>query len=280
MSPLDTEIRHTLVEHAADLNDTPDFWVGIEHRAQVIHRRRVATGGVAGAAVVAAVVVVSVGAMTGTQADRIQVLRHPQPSPTAREQSSPAGTLPDGHVPVTEWQTVGVDPTWVRWDAVLASMPGQMPSGFVPLGTPHVVGSGDTDGGAIAVFVVSAGDNLVAAAVLRRAPGVAVAVHDIPADGDVPYVGVVVETTGSGGSVDDGVVVGAPSTGQIEFRLPGEREFHAVEGGTDPRWAAVTLGHVTPGNPVAQVRVFDGDGNTDQSRDTGPIEVGLTFPDV
>ena len=279
MSPLDTELRHTLVEHAADMNDTPDFWVGIEHRAQVIHRRRVATGGVAGAAVVAAVVVVSVGAMTGTQADRIRVLV-PPPSTTARAQSTPNGTLPDGHVPVTEWQPVGTDPTWVRWDAVLASMPDQMPSGFAPLGTPHVVGSGDTDGGAIAVFVVSAGDNLVAAAVLRKAPGVAVAVHDIPADGDVPFVGVVVEATSSSGAVDDGVVVGAPSTGQIEFRLPGQQDFRAVEGGADPRWAAVTLGHVTPGNSVAQVRVLDGDGNTDHPRYTGPIEVGVTFPDV
>src|SRR6476646_2530249 len=142
MSPLDTELRHTLAEHAADTTDTRDLWVRVEHRAQVIHRRRVATGGVAGAAVVAAVVVVSVGAMSGSsQGDRVVPIHQPEPSSSTQSSPTMPGTLPNGHVPVTAWQAVGADPTWVRWDAVLMSMPSQMPSGFAPLGTPHVIGS-------------------------------------------------------------------------------------------------------------------------------------------
>lgn len=274
MSPLDTELRRTLAEHAAYMDGAADLWLGVEHRAQVMHRRRLAAGGMTGAAVVAAVVVVSFGVATGTQADRV-VPTTPQPSGSTITTSLPAGS-----VPVMSWPAVGADPTWVHWDAVLASMPEQMPPGFAPLGTPHVIASGETDDGAAAIFVLSAGSNLVAAAVLRTAPGVATAVHDIPADGDVPFIGVILPTGDSSAPVDDGVVVGAPSTGQIEFRLPGQQDFHAVEGGADPRWAAVTLGRVTPGTPVAQVRVLDGDGNTDRPVYSGPIEVGVTFPDI
>jgi len=275
MSPLDTELRHTLAERAADVDGGTDLWVRVEQRARVLHRRRVAAGGAAGAVVVAAVVVVGVGVAGGNQADRV-VPSHPGPLPSTTTAQTPTA----GRDSVAAWPAVGADPTWVKWDAVVQSMPAQMPSGFAPLGTPHVIGSGDADGGPVAVFVIPVGDHLVAGAVLRSAPDVAVAVHDIPTDGDVPYVGVVVHVQASGGQVDDGVVVGAPTTGQIEFRLPGESAFHPVEGGADPRWAAVTLGHVTPGEPVAQVRVLDGDGNMDRGSNTGPIQVGLTFPDV
>ena len=282
MSPLDNELRRTLTQHASDVDATSDLWAGVEHRARVIHRRRVAFGGVTGAAVVAAVVVVGVNVTGGSNAAKLVPIE-PGPSNSAAPSPSPVVTAtssPLARMPVTEWPRVGADATWVNWDAVLASMPAQMPSGFEPLGEPAVIGSGDTDGGAVAVFVVKAGGHLVAGAVLRSKPDEAIAVHDIATDGDVPYVGVVVRVSASGGAVDDGIVVGAPTTGQIEFKLPGESSFHAVEGGADPRWAAVTLGQVRPGEPVAQVRVLDGDGNLDKSRYTGPIQQGITFPDV
>jgi hypothetical protein len=178
------------------------------------------------------------------------------------------------------WPRVGNEPSWVRWDAVIRSLPPQIPAGFAPLGDPQVVGSGDTDGGPVAVFVVPAGGHLVAGAVLKSDPGTAVAVHDIATDGDVPYVGVVVHVAAAGGAVDDGVVVGAPTTGQILFKLPGQAEFHPTESAGDPRWATVTLGQVTAGQPVAQVQVLDGDGNTDRPSYTGPIQAGVTFPDL
>lgn len=281
MSPLDNELRRTLTQHATDVDPISDLWAGVEQRARMVHRRRIAIGGATGAAVVAVVAVVAVGASGGNQADKLVPL-NPGPSASASVSPSPVAspTLAGARAPVTGWPRVGADPTWVNWDAVLQSMPAQMPSDFAPLGSPHVVGSGDTDGGAVAVFVVSAGNHLVAGAVLKSAPGEAVAVHDIAPDGDVPYIGVVVHVPASGGTVDDGVVVAAPSTGQIEFKLPDETSFHAVESGADPRWATVTLGRVQPGQPVAQVRVLDGDGNIDQPLYVGPIQQGLTFPDV
>jgi hypothetical protein len=279
MSPLDSELRRTLTQHASDVDTTSDLWLQVEHRARALHRRRIALAGASGAGVVAAVVVLGLTMTGGSQADRV-VLVNPGPSDSALTSPSPAvsPTAPGGGLPVTEWPRVGPGPTWVHWDAVLQSMPDQMPSGFAPLGAPAAIGSGDTDGGAVAVFVVKAGSHLVAGAVLRSAPDEAVAVHDIASDGDVPYVGVVVHVPASGGGVDDGIVVGAPDTGQIEFKLPQEPDFHAVEGGTDPRWAAVTLGQVRAGQPVAQVRVLDGDGNADHAVYTGPIQVGITFP--
>lgn len=290
MSPLDNELRQTLMRHASDVEDTSGLWASVEHRARVIHRRRVAFGGVTGAAVVAAVVVVGVNVTGGSDAARLTTIdpgpsssapSSPAPSSTASPSPRVTATLPPvGRTPVTEWPRVGPDATWVNWAAVLASMPAQMPSGFEPLGEPAIIGSGDTDGGAVAVFVVKAGAHLVAGAVLRSRPDEAIAVHDIAADGDVPYVGVVVHVPAPGGAVDDGIVVGAPSTGQIEFKLPSEPSFHPVEGGTDPRWAAVTLGQVHAGDPVAQVRVLDGNGNIDSPRYTGPIQAGVTFPDV
>jgi hypothetical protein len=155
-----------------------------------------------------------------------------------------------------------------------------MPSDFAPLGAPKAIASGDTDGGAVTVFVVKAGDHLVAGAVLRSAPDEAVAVHDIATDGDVPFVGVVVHVSTTGGHVDDGIVVAGPATGQIEFKLPDEPSFHAVEGSSEPRWVTVTLGHVQPGQPVAQVRVLGGDGNTDEPLYSGPIQAALTLPDL
>lgn len=279
MSPLDNELRQTLTRHASDVDATSDLWTSVEHRARVIHRRRVAFGGVTGAAVVAAVVVVGVNVTGASNADKL-VSVTPGPSNSVSPSAVASPTLGGIAVPVTEWPRVGGDATWVNWDAVIASMPAQMPSGFTPLGQPTVIGSGDTDGGAVAVFVIQAGGHLVAGAVLRSKPDEAVAVHDIADDGDVPCVGVVVHVSAPGGAVDDGVVVGAPTTGQIEFKLPGEPSFHAVEGGTDPRWAAVTLGPVQAGEPVAQVRVLDGDGNVDKPRYTGPIQAGVTFPDV
>lgn len=289
MSPLDNELRRTLTQHASDIDPTPELWANVERQARALHRRRVAIGGVTGAAVVAAVVVVGVGVSGGNQADKL-VPVNPGPSNSASSSPSPVASpapsnanpplLPNGHVPVDAWPRVGANATWVQWDLVLQSMPDQMPSDFAPLGQPRVIGSGDSDGGPVAVFVVKAGDHLVAGAVLRSAPDEAVAVHDIASDGDVPYVGVVVRVRASGGPVDDGIVVGAPTTGQIEFKLPGEPTFHVVENGTDPRWATVTLGHVQPGQPVAQVRVLDGDGNIDSPSSSGPIQQGLTFPDV
>lgn len=289
MSPLDSELRRTLAQHASDVDAGADLWVQVEHRARVIHRRRMAFGGATGAAVVAAVVVVGANMTGGSNAARLVPL-DPSPSNAAVAPPSPTSSpsvsnanppqLPNGRVPVTAWPRVGTDPTWVQWDAVLQSMPAQMPSGFAPLGSPHVVGTGDTDGGPVAVFVVNAGNHLVAGAVLKSLPGAAVAVHDIPWDGDVAYVGVVVRVPSPGGEIDDGVVVGAPTTGQIEFKLPGQAGFHAVEGGTDPRWATVTLGTVQPGEPVAQVRVLDGNGDIDSPSGTGPIQQGVTFPDV
>jgi len=283
MSPLDNELRRTLTQHASDVDAMPDLWTSVEHRARGIHRRRVAFGGVSGAVVVAAVVVVGVNVGGGSNAAKLVPL-DPEPSNSAQPSVSPSPvaspTLGGVAVSVTEWPRVGSDPTWVNWHAVLASMPAQMPSDFTPLGEPAVIGSGDTDGGQVAVFVVKAGDHLVAGAVLKSTPDEAVAVHDIATDGDVPYVGVVVRVSAPGGPVDDGIVVGAPTTGQIEFKLPGESNFHAVESGPDPRWATVTLGKVQPGEPVAQVRVLDGDGNLDSPRYTGPIQQGLTIPDV
>jgi hypothetical protein len=281
MSPIDTELRRTLTQRASEVQVAEDLWLGVEQRARALHRRRVAFGGVTGAAVVTAVVLIGVNVTGGGQADK-PVPLNPRPSSSAASTPSPSAspTMGGSRMAVTEWPLVGADPTWVKWDVVLRSMPAQMPSDFAPLGAPHIVGSGDTDGGAVAVFVVRAGAHLVAGAVLESAPGKAVAVHDIASDGDVPYVGVVVHVPAPGASVDDGVVVGAPTTGQIEFKLPGESTFHAVEGGTDPRWAAVTLGQVRPGDPAAQVRVLDGDGNVDRPRGTGPIEAALTFPDV
>lgn len=281
MSPLDNELRHTLSEHATDVDDSPDLWVRVEHRAQVMHRRRLAAGGVVGTAVLAAIVVVGVNITSGNQADRL-VPATPTPSSSMQPSPSatPVPTLPGGHVPVTAWPTVGSDPGWVQWNAVVRSLPAQMPQGFAPLGGPVVIGSGDTDGGPVAVFVIPAGHHLVAGAVLRSAPDVAVGVHDIPTDGDVPYVGVVVQVSAPGGTVDDGVVVGAPTTGQIEFKLPDEPDFHSVDSGSDPRWATVTLGRVQPGQPVAQVRVLDGDGNLESPSAVGPIQAALTFPDV
>lgn len=281
MSPLDNELRRTLTQHAADVDGAADLWERVEHRARVMHRRRVAAAGAVSAAVVAAVVGVGINVAGGDRADRVVPLT---PPPSATTQPSPSSTTapgqPGGRVPVTRWPAVGQDPAWVQWDAVLASMPAQMPSDFAPLGVPHVIGSGDTDGGSVAVFVVPAGGHLVAGAVLQSAPDVAVAVHDLPTDGDVPYVGVVVRVTTSGGAVDDGVVVAAPTTEGIEFKLPGESAFHPVESGTDPRWATVTLGQVTPGAPVAQVRVVNGAGNAGRTSNSGPIQAGLTFPDV
>lgn len=290
MSPLDNELRRTLTQHASDVDAGSDLWTQVEHRARVLHRRRLALGSVTGAAVVAAVVVVvGVSVTGGTNADKL-VPVNPGPSNSASASPSPAVSpklsnaipplLPNGHVPVFAWPRVGAHPRWLHWDAVLQSMKPQMPADFAPLVAPYVIGSGDTDGGAVAVFVVRAGDHLVAGAVLESAPGEAVAVHDIAADGDVPFVGVVVHVEAAGGAVDDGIVVGAPTIGQIEFKLPGETDFHAVEGGADPRWATVTLGHVQPGEPVAQVRVLDGDGNLDRPLGSGPIQQGLTFPDV
>ena len=281
MSPIDNELRRTLTQHASEVDAGSDLWVQVEHRARVIHRRRMAFGGMTGAAVVAAVVVVGVNMTGGSDAVKIQPL-DPGPSNSAASSPSPVPTATLGRVPVpvTEWPQVGTDPTWVKWDAVLQSLPAQMPADFTPLSQPTAIASGDTDGGPAAVFVVKAGDHLVAGAVLKSAAGEAVAVHDIATDGNVPYVGVVVHVSAPGGAVDDGLVVGAPTTGQIEFKLPGETSFHAVDGGTDPRWAAVTLGRVRPGDPVAQVRVLDGDGNMDRPAGTGPIQAGLTFPDV
>jgi hypothetical protein len=282
MSPLDNELRRTLTQHASDVDATSDLWVQVEHRARVLHRRRVALAGVSGAGVVAAVVVVGLTVAGGSQADRVIVPLNPGPSDSAMVSPSPtvSPTALGGRVPVTEWPRVGANATWVHWDAVLQSMPAQMPSAFTPLREPTIIGSGDTDGGPVAVFVVKAGGHLVAGAVLRSAPDEAVAVHDIATDGDVSYVGVVVPLDGGGGSVDDGVVVGAPTTGQILFKLPGDSDFHTVEGGADPRWAAVTLGHVQAGQPTAQVQVLDGNGDIDNSAYTGPIQVGVTFPDV
>lgn len=288
MSPLDNELRRTLTQHASDVDATSDLWTSVEHRARVIHRRRVAVGGVSGAVVVAAVVVVGVNVTGGSNAAKLVPLdtgpsssASPSPSPSVSPSPVASPTIGPVAVPVSQWPPAGETPTWVNWDGVLQSLPAQMPTDFTPLGEPTAIGSGDTDGGPVAVFVVKAGDHLVAGAVLKSAPGEAVAVHDIATDGDVPYVGVVVHVRAPGGGVDDGVVVGGPTTGQIEFKLPGESSFHAVEGGgADPRWATVTLGQVQPGEPVAQVRVLDGDGNLDQPRYAGPIQAGLTFPDV
>jgi hypothetical protein len=280
MSPLDNELRQTLAQHAADVDSTNDLLTGVESRARSMRRRRLSAAGVSGVAVIAAVVTVGVTVIGGNGADRVHVRIGTTPSSSASNQPSPSPTALPGSAGAMGWPLVGADPTWVQWDAVVRSLAPQLPTGFGPIGVPHAIGAGDTDGGLVAVFVVPAGDHLVAGAVLRTAPGAAVAVHDVAPDGDVPYVGVVVRVQGGGGSVDDGVVVGAPTTGQILFKLPGESAFRPVDGGADPRWATVTLGHVSAGQPVAQVRVLDGDGKTDSSTFTGPIGSGLTFPDV
>jgi hypothetical protein len=280
MSPLDNELRQTLAQHATDVDGTTDLLTRVEGRARSMRRRRLSVAGAGGVVAIAVVVTVGFTITGGSSADRVSVpLDTPSPS-TPTNHSSPSPTPLPGSSGVLAWPLVGEPPDWVRWDAVVHSLAPQLPTGFGPIGQPLTIGEGDTDGGPVVVFVVPVGDHLVAGAVLRTAPGAAVAVHDIASDGDVPYVGVVVHVQSSAGSVDDGVVVAAPTTGQILFKLPGESGFRPVEGGADPRWAAVTLGHVSGGQPVAQVRVLDGDGNTDLSTYTGPIEVGLTFPDV
>src|SRR3954447_13180520 len=144
MSPLDNELRRTLTQHASDVDATSDLWVQVEHRARVLHRRRVALAGVSGAGVVAAVVVVGLTVAGGSQADRVVVPLNPGPSDSATASPSPAvsPTLEGGRVPVTEWPRVGASATWVQWNAVLQSMPAQMPSDFAPLGEPAIIGSG------------------------------------------------------------------------------------------------------------------------------------------
>ena len=279
MSPLDDELRRTLTMHASDVEDSADFLTKVEHRARTIHRRRLAAGGFGGAAVVVAAVFVSLAvADNGGGNHALVPVTPPSGGPSAS--ASPTGaTAVQGADSVMHWPRVGAQPTWVRWDAVLGSLPRQMPADFAPIGAPSVVGTVDTDGGAVTVFVVPTGDHLVAAAVLRSDPQVAVAVHDIARDGAVPLVGVVVRVPTPSGPVDDGVVFAAPTTGQILFKLPGQAQFEPVEG-DDPRSAAVTLGHVTPGDAVAQVEVFDGNGDLDHPAYRGPIQVGFTFPDV
>lgn len=281
MSPLDNELRQTLAERASDIDDVNDLLSQVESRAQAIHRRRVGAAGLGGTAAVAAVVVLGVALTGGAGTDRVRVPQTPQASESSGPSSPSPTPLPSsgsGHIVAMAWPRVGPNPTWVRWDAVVHSLPSQVPAGFGAVGGPSVLGSGETDGGPVAVFVVPVGDHLVAGAVLESDPGTAVAVHDIAPDGDVPFVGVVVHVQASGGAVDDGVVVGAPTTGQILFKLPEQPTFVSTESTGDPRWSTVTLGQVTPGQPVAQVELLDGNGDTGRPIYSGPIQVGLTFP--
>ncbi|MDQ1695235.1 MAG: hypothetical protein QOJ03_588, partial [Frankiaceae bacterium] len=272
MSPIDDELRTTLRTRALDIVDGTDPLTGVERRARVIQRRRIAVGTTGGLTFVAVAVVGGL-ALTGASTDRLQappLAQHtadpsssPSPSTSTSPVPSPTPTLLPASAGALGWRSAGSGTDdWVRWSAVRASVAEQVPADFLPIGTPHVVGTGDTDGGAVVVFVVPAGAHLVAGAVRKDAAGEATAVHDIADDGDVPYVGVVVRVQSSSGPVDDGLVVGAPTTGQILFKLPGQPDFVPAEG-ADARWATVTLGLVQPGQPAAQVQVLDGDGNTD-----------------
>ena len=283
MSPLDVHLRETLDREADDAPQPSDMFVGVERRARSIHRRRMTWAAGSTAAVVASVAVAGSLTLGGGQSTLRTPIAHdgsPSSSPSAIQSGVPTPAPATAHASAMTWPVAGTGTAdWVHWSAVLTSVESQVPAGFTPVGEPHVVGVGDTDGGAVVVFVMPAGDHLVAGAVLSTAPGQALAVHDIATDGDVPYVGVVVRVQSSSGPVDDGVVVGAPSMDEISFRLPGQPAFVRAEGGSDRRWATVTLGRVEAGAPVAQVRVQGsaGDGHT---RYEGPVEVGVTFPDV
>lgn len=289
MSPLDTHLHDTLAQHAADVEAPADLLRRVERRAQTMHRRRVALA-TTGTAAVTALAIVGGLTLTGDQThDAVKVpIANPGGTPSAALPTLPPSPTPtatpgssSGQTPVTSWPMAGSIATgWVTWGAVVRSLRTQVPADFLPLGDPRAIGATDTDGGEVVVFTVpAAGDRLVAAAVLQSAPGTAVGAHDIASDGNVPWVGVIVPVQTTSGTVDNGIVVGPPTTGQILFKLPGESKFRPVEG-TDPRIAAVTLPHVEPGQPVAQVRVLSGDGIDDSSAYSGPIQQGVTFPDV
>ncbi|HEU5035067.1 MAG TPA: hypothetical protein VFT62_09970 [Mycobacteriales bacterium] len=293
MSPLDSHLHDTLTQHAADVGAPVDLFGAVERRARTLRRRRVAVA-TAGTAAVAAVAVV--GGLTLTGGGDNDTLRAPiahagsgtpsatSPSPAASASATPSPVTTATGQPAAStnypmsWPRVpDAAVAWVDWPAVQRSMAGQLPAGFDPPQHLRPLAVFDTDAGAATVFVAASGGRTVAGAVLQAAPTAAVAVHDI--DAAAAQVSAIVRVAASGGAVDDGLVVAAPTAGQILVQQPGQTTYSPVPG-SNARTATITLGRVVPGQPVAQIKVLDGNGDTDKPLYQGPIGVGYTFPDV
>lgn len=285
MSPLDTHLRDTLAEHAGDVEAPRDLFGLVERRARALHRRRVAlaTTGTAAVAALAVVGGLTLTGGSGTDTVRAPITHGGSPittGPTPLSSPSPATTATGTPASATaypmSWPEVPkATVSWVQWPAVQASIAKQLPPSFDPPQRLRPLAVLDTDGGPAVLLVAASGGRTIAAAVLQSDPATAVAVHDTDSTAQVSAV---VRVRTGNGTVDDGLVVAAPGAGRILFLLPGQTNYG---GHSDPdqRWATITLGHVVPGQPVAQMRILDGDGKQTALYD-GPIGVGVTFPDI
>lgn len=290
MSPLDKELHDALVRHADDVPAQADLFADVERRARGIRRRRTAAV-VGGAAVlVAAVAVVVPTVLDSSRHDdgraRFAVSGSASPSATPSP-SSPVVTPTDVMSWPTVGETAGGDSRWhtLSIQALNARAAQVWPGATVDRLTPlwrgvdkqnHevVLVVGHVAGTAQAHYVAGAwvdnGDNsetFTALHDIERDPGAVSAWIDGPG----PDPGTV-------------IVVGAPGTGQISYRVPGGvwQPVEHVDGAKfGERWAAFPRALVpTPGQVVDQVQVLDGNGDLGHPLYQGAIGRGITFPDV
>jgi hypothetical protein len=261
MSPIDSHLRDALTRHAAEAPTEADWFNAVERRAHAMRRRRIAVVSSAAAVVLAGGVVGGL-ALTGDGQDRVVVPPlNPGNSSTPTPSHNP-GDLSDDQPPhVLTWPYRSGDGA-AALDPAGAVHP--LWGGKLPTGTTVVIGQ----------YVDDAGDVRARAWIDEQG------VDPYTVDGAVIHPATTSEVSFvlPGEAYPYVLVIGAPTTGQVEYAADGTsyEPMETVEG-----WALFQRTGPGPGSTDGdRIRVLDGNGDLDHPLYEGPIDTGPSEPDV
>jgi hypothetical protein len=256
MSPIDNHLREALTRHAADAPAEADWFTAVEVRARAMHRRRIALVSGASAVVLAGAVVGGLAIASGDQ-DRVVVPPLDNSSPSASPTPSPSESVQ--HRDVLGWPTRSGPGT-----ATLDFADDVLWGGELPDGTFVVVSQVVDDAGNVRAraSITEAGIDRYSIDGAALKPEVTNEVSFVLPGGAYPWV----------------LVIGAPTTGQIEYAADGT-SYEPVD--TVDGWALFPRTGPGPGSTDGdRIRVLDGDGDLDHPLYEGPIDTGPSEPDV
>lgn len=261
MSPIDNHLRESLSRHAAEAPAESDWFTTIERRAQTMRRRRMAW--ISGAtSVVLAGGVIGGLAVAGGDRDTVKVPigngNSETPSPSATPSGFPGDLSNDMPPPANgylDWpyrEGPGVAAAELAYLDERSLWGGRVGDAIV------VIGQKVDDAGVVRANAwISENRETYQIAGARMKPERTNEVSFVLPGEAYPWV----------------LVIGAPTTGQIEYAADGST-YEPVE--TVEGWALFKR----TGNEDDRIRVLDGDGDLDRPLYEGPIDTGPSEPDV
>jgi hypothetical protein len=258
MSPIDNHLRDTLSQYAGDVSDDVDRFAAVERRARALHRRRVAWASGATAVVLAGGVLGGLS-LTGNDPDTVQIPPVTQGSETPTPEPSGSEAPPA----VDESQ-------YLDWP--------YRHDNCCPAGELAYLDKHSLWGGVVGDALVVIGQQADEAGNVRAHAWVTEngSTYELEGAPLKPAVTNEVSFVLPGGAYPWVLVIGAPTTGQIEYAADGTTFEPVDPAEMHDGWALFKR----TGDENDRIRVLDGNGDLDHPLYEGPIDTGPSEPDV